>query len=575
MEIGTESQKDSLKNKTGQEIIVDMGRSEFGRSASSGIVELDRLLDGGFPKGSVILLSGSSGSGKTIFSFQWLFEGVRNGENCIYLTLTESIPNMLKNLEGMTFFDKSAIEKDKLKLIDLRDYYGEKSSDYEILDFIREQVEKKGAKRICIDSITALAYNLDEKTKIRKFIFELGQSLSKQGCTTILTSEVTDKGKLSMYDVEEFISDSIVRIYRKTVKGETQRAMKIIKVRGKSHRSDELFFRITSDGIVVFPKLIYSLDYGAANERVSTGNLVLDKMLLGGIFRGSSTLITGSAGTGKSLTSMQFMSDGLNRGENCLYISFEESKGQVIRNAGAMGWDFDGFEKKGLLTFRCAYPNEKMLDEHLADIMAVAEKKKIKRCVVDSVSSILHSFSDDSLTAFTKSLNNSLKKSNITTFFTWATTNMLSASSPETALVSTLVDNIISLRYVEINGELQLILNIIKIRGSDHSKGLAKYQITGNGISIGGSMAGYEGIMTGVTRKVAASAEEKLESEFKTYLGPVGTSAFAELKAAGLKAETMLAYIDNLQKKGIIDQRDAEAFRANVREIIGEGKKKD
>ncbi len=555
------------KSGTGQIDAID--KSLFSESAPSGIAELDRILTGGFPTGSTILVAGPSGSGKTIFSFQWLFSGIRNNENCLYLTITESVPKLLKNLEKMEFFDMGAIVKEKLKIIDLRDYYGEKSSDYEILDFIRDQLERRKIKRLCIDSITALAYNLDEKAGIRKFIFDVGQVVSKLGCTVLLTSEVSDRKKLSAYSVEEFISDAIVRLDMVSVKGEVQRTMNIVKVRGKGHSSEDLYFKISEKGLVVFPKLKPALDYSASSERVSTGNAVLDKMLLGGVFRASSTLIIGSAGTGKSLTSMQFTQDGLQKGEQCLYVSFEESRQQVFRNASALGWDFEGFEKKGLLHIICAYPNEKFLNEHLGDIMAVVEGKMVSRATIDSVSAVLHSYREDTVVAFIKGLNNFLKKNGITTFFTWASSNILSGGASDTALVSTLVDNIVALRYVEINGELQLVLNVIKIRGSGHSKGLAKYQITDKGIVIGGSLAGYEGILTGVTRKVSTSTEEKLESEFKAYLGPVGIAAFQDLRATGLKEEVIIAYIDGLKKRGILDENDAEAFKADVKGILG------
>ena len=539
-------------------------------SSATGVKEIDNLLGGGFPKGSVVLLAGSSGSGKTIFSFQWLFEGVKNNENGIYITLTEPLFKSVKNLETMSFYDRNALEKESVKIVDLREIYGKKGLDQKkALDFIEEQVKQTNAKRLCIDSITAIAYNLDDKAKIRHFIFELGKILATLGCTTVLTSEVTDAKKFSVYGVEEFISDAIVQLDQTKVRDELQRIMQIIKVRGKGYRTEDLHFRISEHGITVFPKLKVPLKYSSTTERISTGNNLLDKMLLGGIFRGSSTLIAGSTGTGKSLLSMQFIVEGLKKGEPCLYAGFEESREQLIRNAESFDWNLKEYEKKGLLVLRCVYPSEQFLEEHLADIKHTVESKKIKRCAVDSLSSISNSFSEVAFVSFAKRLNGYLKAQGVTTFLTAATAALIGATSLTESNLSTMTDNILMLRYVEMQGELQLVLNIIKVRGSAHSKGLRRYNITNNGISIGQSLSGYEGIMTGVTRKVSATIEEKLESEFKRSIGPMATSVFLELKSKGLTKENIFGYIDELSNQGIMKKEDGNIFKQSVNEILG------
>jgi circadian clock protein KaiC len=174
--------------------------------SSTGIKDFDNLLDGGFVKGSVVLLAGSSGSGKTIFSFQWLFEGVKNDETGIYITLTEPLFKTLENLEKLSYYNKEAVENEKLKIVDLRKIYDREGfNQRKILDFIEAEVKRTNAKRLCIDSITAIAYQLDDKAEIRAFIFALGTTLATLGCTTILTSEVSEIDKYSKYEVEEFI----------------------------------------------------------------------------------------------------------------------------------------------------------------------------------------------------------------------------------------------------------------------------------------------------------------------------------------------------------------------------------
>ena len=465
----------------------------------------------------------------------------------------------------MKFYDRNVIEQERLKIIDIRDIYGKKGlNPKKILDFIEKQVKETNAKRLCIDSITAIAYKIDNKAEIRKFIFELGKILATLGCTTILTSEVPEENKFSVYEVEEFISDAILRLDQIKIGDELQRRLQIIKVRGRKYKAEDLFFRITNEGITIFPKLRVPLSYSSTSERVSTGNEMLDKMMFGGVFKGSTTLIAGSTGTGKTLLAMQFIVEGLKNGEPCLYASFEESKEQLIRNAKGFGWDFEKYEKEGLLTLRCVYPSEKFPEEHLGDIKEIVESKGIQRCVVDSLSSIYNSFPNDLFLSFAKRLNGFLKMCGVTTFFTTATSSLIGGTKLTDAHLSTIVDNIIMLRYVEMEGKLSHVLNILKVRGSPHSKELRKYEITSKGIIIGPSLTGYEGVMSGVTRKVSQTVEEKIESQFQKFIGPMGSHVFSELKKKGLTRENIFDYIDELVEEGILKNENAELFKRNI-----------
>ena len=456
------------------------------------------------------MLAGSSGSGKTIFSFQWLFEGIKNNENGIYITLTEPLFKTLENLEKLSYYNKEAIENEKLRIVDLREVCGTEGFDQQtILDFIEDEVKRTNAKRLCIDSITAIAYQLDDRAKIRSFIFALGTALATLGCTTVLISEVSEMNKYSKYEVEEFISDAILRFDQINVKDEPQRIMRIIKVRGRNHRSDDIYFKITMDGINVFPKLRVPLEHFSTTERISMGVSALDDMLGGGIFVGSSTFITGSPGTGKSTLGLSFLAEGLKNGESCLYAGFEESKKQILRNAKNFGWDFERYEREGLLVLRCIYPNEKYLEEHIADIKQIVEEKKIKRCVIDPLSAISSVFSSDAFVSFSKRLNGYLKTRKVTPLFTSSTTSLIGNTKDVDAHLSTVSDNIILLRYVEMQGDVQCVINIIKMRGSEHSKNLRIYNITDKGVIVGKSLEDYEGVTTGVSKKIAELEEER------------------------------------------------------------------
>jgi len=478
-------------------------------NSATGVKEFDELLDGGFPKGAVVLLAGSSGSGKTIFASQWLFEGVKNNENGIYITLTEPLFKILENLEKMNYYDRKAIEQERLKIIDLRESYAKNGfSRRNILNFIEEQVKQTNAKRLCIDSITAIAYHLNDKSQIRTFIFELGTILAALGCTTILTSEVAHQGKYSMYDVEEFISDAIIRLDQIKVKNEFQRTMHIVKVRGKSYRAEALPLKISKDGIKIFPEIHPPLNYVSTGEKISTGNLVLDEMLQGGFIQGSTTLAAGSTGTGKTLLCLQFIMDGLKKGEPCLYAGFEESKEQLTRNAKNFGWNLEKYEKKGLLALRGVYPSDKLLEEHLKDIKQVVDDNNIKRCVIDSLSSISHAFDEEAFSSFVIRLNGYLKVHGVTSFFTTATGSLIGSTALAENNLSTLTDSILMLRYVEMQGKLESVINILKMRGSGHCKDLRKYDISNKGIVIGPPLSDYEGIMTGSSKKIRELEKE-------------------------------------------------------------------
>jgi circadian clock protein KaiC len=472
-------------------------------SSPTGIAGFDAALGGGFPTGSVVLLAGSSGSGKTIFAFQWLFEGAKNKENGIYISMTEPLFKSVKNIETMDFYDKSAIEQEKIKVVDLRELHPtEKISPDKIIESIEKEVRQTNAKRLCIDSVTAIAYNIDDRAKIRKFIFDLGKRLSVLGCTVILTSEIIEPGKFSAYGVEEFIADVILRLDQVKVRDTLERKMLLTKVRGRSYKAEDLYFKISSKGIIVFPSLKGILAYPHLGERISIGNAQLDDLLSGGVFEGSSTLLAGASGTGKTIASLQFIAEGLKNGEKCLFAGFEESAEQLIQNAKIFGWDLKEYIEKGLLFLRCVYPHEKSAEEHLADINEIVESKQITRCAVDSLTAISNVFSKGKFSSMSRRLSSYLKAKKVTTVFTCGTTSFVGGGELTGTHISTLTDNIILLRYVEIESKLGWIIVVIKARGSQHSRELKAYEITGKGIVIGKALEGYEGVITGITRKI-------------------------------------------------------------------------
>jgi circadian clock protein KaiC len=542
------------------------------KGSPTGIVDFDKAMRGGFPKGSVVLIAGSSGSGKTIFCWQWLFHGSSIHENSMYVTLTEPLFNSLKNLEVMSFYDRKAVEDERVKIIDLRDtVFNPNGFDYEVLlKYLEKQVKENNVKRLVIDSITAIAFAIQNPSHIRQFMFELGKVLATLGCTTVLTSEVAEAGRYSIYNVEEFISDVIIRFDREKQKNQQLlRKLNIIKVRGKETYIGELDFKITSDGMQIIPLLEVGMDAPATSERVSIGSPDVDHLLHGGILRGSTTLVAGMTGTGKSSLCLGFVLDGLRKGEPCLYVGFEESHDQLLRNSKSYGWNLDLFEKSGLLQIRCAFPHEKLLEEHLMDIKSIIETHGIKRIVIDSFTAVRHSYDYVDFIDFARRLNGYIKSVGVTGLFTIVSSSLVSDHTLNESLVSTVTDNLITMRHVEMQGELQQVLNIVKIRGSSHSKELIEYNITADGIKIGMSLSGYEGILTGVTRKVDQSIEEKLRAEFKRYLGSTADAIFSKVKDEGLQGPKVVETIQELMQEGVLPPDQGRFFEDNVREIFG------
>ncbi|VVB76350.1 DNA repair and recombination protein RadB [Candidatus Tiddalikarchaeum anstoanum] len=566
--------------KTEKVIQTVTAKDENIKISPTGIEGLDFLLKGGFPEGHVILLSGGAGTGKTMLAMQWLFNGYKkNNESGIYITLTEPITKALQNISNTEFYDKTVTDALKIHFTDLRTAIQlleikEKSitkNDIDkIIDTIGQLVKQTGSKRLVIDSITALAYMLNEKDLIRYFVFRLGTMLSTLNCTTILTSEITGGGS-SVFGVEEFISDGVIKLESVKIKDDIIRKLQIIKMRGIDYIPKVVDFRIKRDGVHLLLKILPELVYRATNEKVSSGVSGFDDMCYGGLFKGSCTLLAGPTGTGKTVTSLQFINQGLKNGEHCLYVSFEESREQLLRLAQSFGWDFEKYEKDGLLTFLCSYPELAYPIEHLIAIEEIFEKNKINRIVIDSLTALANVLPVETFRDFVKMIVSYCKAKEVTSLVTAATATLMGSETLTEANLSTLTDNIIILKYVEFSGELGFVVAVLKTRSSDRDKKLRKYNIISKkGIVIGEALMAYEGVMTGTSRKIGKTTEEKLIDEFNTVLGPMGLQSYNEIALKGITEKTITEYVDSLKSEGIIKKDTAEKFKQNCVSILNE-----
>jgi len=272
------------KNNSSKRLIlpVVIGGGQHSQKSSSvvprqktGIPGLDETLNGGLPKYALILLAGTSGTGKTLLSFQWLFDGVKQGENGIYISITEPLSMAARNIESMKFYDRKAIEQEKLRLVDI----GENIFDYEKIDsqsllrYIAKQVKENNAKRLVIDSITGILCAINDRTKITQFMFELKKVLATLGCTTILISKVTEPNKYSVYDIEELVPDGVISLNAHFVENQIVRNLRVVKMRGISFKSGAVIFDITSSGALLYPKIPIDRSVAATKfeNRLNTG----------------------------------------------------------------------------------------------------------------------------------------------------------------------------------------------------------------------------------------------------------------------------------------------------------------
>lgn len=480
----------------------------------TGIQGLDEITGGGLPQGRPTLVCGAAGCGKTLFGVEFLVHGaVDYAEAGVLMTFEENAEEITQNVTSLGW-DLAQLVSDGKLIIDhvyINPLGLEETGDYDLEGlFIRlgSAIAEIGAKRVVLDTIEVLFAGLHNANIVRAELRRLFVWLKEQGVTAIITGE-RGANELTRQGLEEYVSDCVIRLEQRTVEEITTRYLQIFKYRGSRHGSNEYPFLIEENGISVVPITSVGLDYEISAERVSTGISRLDGMLDGGgYYRGSSILVTGMAGTGKTTFAGFFASATCDRGEHCLYLATEEAPQQILRNQRSVGLDLNHHVENGLLRFESVRPTAYGLEMRLQTIKTWVREFQPSSVVIDPMSNLATTGTVNQTKNFLMRLIDMFKSQQITVFFS----NLLQSGAPleHTELgVSSLMDTWLELRTVETNGERNRTLYVLKSRGMQHSNQVREFVLTSNGIELVDVYLGQQNFLTG-TARVAQQSQEKL-----------------------------------------------------------------
>ena len=456
----------------------------------TGIPGMDEITGGGLPKGRPTLVCGAAGCGKTLFAMEFLVNGaIQYGEPSVFVAFEENAEELAQNVASLGF-DLNDLKKKKKLIIDHiqieRSQIAE-TGEYDLEGlFIRlgHAIDSIGAKRVVLDTIEVLFGALPNHTIVRAELQRLFRWLKNKGVTAIITAERGD-GTMTRFGLEEYVADCVILLDHRVIEQISTRRLRIVKYRGTLHGTSEYPFLIGKNGISVLPITSLSLEHKVSNKRISTGIKEIDNMLDGkGFYHGSSVLLSGTAGTGKSSLSAAFVDAACSRGERCLYFAFEESASQILRNMRSIGIDLAPHVKKGLLQFHVARPTLYGLEMHLVTMYDLINEHDPDVVVLDPITDFFAIGSQAEVKATITRIIDFLKTKQITGFFTSYTSEEEGADQSIVG-VSSLIDAWISLRNLEINGERHRGLFILKSRGMPHSNQIRSFHLTDDGIKIG------------------------------------------------------------------------------------------
>jgi len=479
----------------------------------TGITGLDSVSGGGLPRGRTTIVCGGPGCGKTMLGMEFLIRGAQQFDEPGVLVAFEETPQeMERNVASLGFDLKHLVETKKLFLdyIFVEPSEIQETGDYDLEGlFIRLQhaVDAVGAKRVCLDTLEALFSGFSNEGVLRSELRRLFRWLKDRNLTTVITAEKGEKS-LTRHGLEEYVSDCVILLDHRVVDQISTRRMRIVKYRGTSHGADEYPFLIGKDGISVQPVTALEMRHQVTDERVSTGVSDLDRMLGGeGFYRGSSVLISGTAGSGKTTLGASFVDAACRRGERCLLVSFEESVNQISRNMQSVGLDLKQWTDSGLLVHQAWRPSQYGIEMHLLRIHGLVESTNPRHVVIDPITNLINGSAAKEVYSMLMRLMDYLKTRQITSIFT-NLTNTGEVVEQTDVGISSLTDTWILCRDQELNGERNRCMYVLKSRGMAHSNQIREFLMSREGIRLIPPYIGAGQVLTGSSRAAQESGEK-------------------------------------------------------------------
>ena len=467
---------------------------------STGSTAFDQLLGGGLPVRSLSVIAGEPGAGKTLFALQVLFHLGRQGKKGLYLTtLSEPSLKLIQYMQQFSFFDERLMGKE-LIFADLGSVVRGRDADA-VLKAIVSRVEQEEPVIVVIDSFKAIRDILSDPASARTFVYDLAVHTAGWGAASLFVGEYTDE-EIEAH-AEFTIADGIIRFRIRREELTAVRVVEILKLRGANPVGGRHFFEIGPDGLTFFPRVrgpeAGSIPTFSSADRVSTGIAGLDDMLGGGLPRASSTVIQGATGTGKTLIGLQFLLEGARRGEPGIHFTLEETADQLRGIAQGFGWDLRELENRGLFSFRYVSPVELSTDAFLDRARQLIEQIGAKRAVLDSLTSMaLGVASERRFKELVYAMTKHFRAQLVTLNLNMDIADLLGSAQLSGYGISFAADNVIQLKYVELEGKLERGISVLKARGVRHATDVRRMNFKENGIEVGEPFKGLRGVLTGL-----------------------------------------------------------------------------